>query len=371
MTNLSIASGIAFSIAALEARMLKSEYIDTEHLFLGLCKIEDILVVGPDIIEGISKDDWKMAKEEIHDFMELLTNIELDAKMARRRMRKILYESQNEKRQFSGHRSPHCREVFNKAENYCKYYGEKLLCLNHLLIAALEYRSPELNLLYSYLSFDKDNLLKDPGVAAAIENKEGHENVVMTAYGTSDNKAKKENEEQIKNSNEKNIEAISSVGLPSGLKDEPKELVSKIAKHDVFISYSSEDKPIADATCANLESKGIRCWIAPRDVLPGKNYLEEIIDAIDNTRIMVLIFSPYSNDSPYIIRELTEAVENDVVIIPFRIENVLPSKSMKFLINVPHWLDAMTPPLKQHLVKLAETIRLYLNNEYENVDDKI
>lgn len=191
MINLSIASGIAFSIAALEARMLKSENIDTEHLFLGLCKIEDILVVGPDIIEGISEDDWEMVKEEIHDFMELLTNIELDAKIARRRMRKILYESQNEKRPFSGHRSPHCREVFNNAENYCKYSGEELLCLNHLLIAVLEYRSPELNLLYSSLSFDKDNLLKDPGVAAAIENEEGHENVVMTAYGTGDNKVKK------------------------------------------------------------------------------------------------------------------------------------------------------------------------------------
>ena len=85
---------------------------------------------------------------------------------------------------------------------------------------------------------------------------------------------------------------------------------------------------------------------------------------------MVLIFSSHSNKSPYIIRELTEAVENDVVIIPFRIENVLPSKSMKFLINVPHWLDAMTPPLEQHLEKLAETIRLFLNNESENGDDK-
>jgi tetratricopeptide (TPR) repeat protein len=124
-------------------------------------------------------------------------------------------------------------------------------------------------------------------------------------------------------------------------------------KHDVFISYSSADKKIADATCANLESKGIRCWIAPRDVMPGKNYQGELIDAIDNTHIMVLIFSSNSNTSPYIIRELTEAVEKGVIIIPFRIEDVMPSKEMKFLINVPHWLDAMTPPLERHLEKLA------------------
>ena len=32
--------------------------------------------------------------------------------------------------------------------------------------------------------------------------------------------------------------------------------------HDVFISYSTKDKVIADAICANLENRGIRCWIA-------------------------------------------------------------------------------------------------------------
>lgn len=39
--------------------------------------------------------------------------------------------------------------------------------------------------------------------------------------------------------------------------------------HDVFISYASSDKPVADAVCAALEQRGIRCWIAPRDILPG------------------------------------------------------------------------------------------------------
>lgn len=36
--------------------------------------------------------------------------------------------------------------------------------------------------------------------------------------------------------------------------------------HDIFISYSSRDKPITEGVCANLESADIRCWIAPRDI---------------------------------------------------------------------------------------------------------
>ena len=50
--------------------------------------------------------------------------------------------------------------------------------------------------------------------------------------------------------------------------------------HDVFISHSAKDKVTADAVCAMLESEGVRCWIAPRDVLPSMEWSEAIIDAM-------------------------------------------------------------------------------------------
>ncbi|MFC1913837.1 toll/interleukin-1 receptor domain-containing protein [Chloroflexota bacterium] len=39
---------------------------------------------------------------------------------------------------------------------------------------------------------------------------------------------------------------------------------------DVFISHSSRDRLIAEEVRTALESKNIRCWIAPKDVIPGK-----------------------------------------------------------------------------------------------------
>ena len=68
--------------------------------------------------------------------------------------------------------------------------------------------------------------------------------------------------------------------------------------HDVFISYSSQDKSVADAICAILEGRKLRCWIAPRDVLPGTPYGEAILDAIYASPVMVLVFSSHANDSP-------------------------------------------------------------------------
>ncbi len=135
--------------------------------------------------------------------------------------------------------------------------------------------------------------------------------------------------------------------------------------HDVFISYSSKDKPIADAVCASLEARKVRCWIAPRDVLPGETYAEALIDALNASRIVVLVFSANSNDSPQVIREVERAVNKGIPIIPFRIENVLPSKSMEYFVSSSHWLDAMTPPLEKHLQRLGDTVQLLLEKGHE------
>jgi|SRR6516225_6886435 len=77
---------------------------------------------------------------------------------------------------------------------------------------------------------------------------------------------------------------------------------------DVFLSYSSQDEPIADAVRGTLEGEGIRCWMAPRDVLPGIPYGEAIIEAIRSSRLMVLVFSSNSNNSPQVMREVERAV---------------------------------------------------------------
>jgi hypothetical protein len=130
--------------------------------------------------------------------------------------------------------------------------------------------------------------------------------------------------------------------------------------HDVFVSYASGDKPVADAVCATLEAKGIRCWIAPRDVLPGVHYGEAIIDAIAECRIMVLVFSSKANLSGHIPKEIERAVSKGVTVMPLRIEDVTPAKSLDYFIGSVHWLDALTAPLEAHLERLAANVQTLL-----------
>lgn len=130
--------------------------------------------------------------------------------------------------------------------------------------------------------------------------------------------------------------------------------------HDVFISYTMEDKPIADAVCATLESEDIRCWIAPRDVLPSSDWSDSILGAITGSRAMVLIFSSHANKSFQIKREVNHAIEKGLPVIPFRIENVDPTGALEYYLDVTHWLDALTPPMEKHIQQLAKTIRRLL-----------
>jgi len=130
--------------------------------------------------------------------------------------------------------------------------------------------------------------------------------------------------------------------------------------HDVFVSYSSHDKPVADAICAFLEQRHIRCWIAPRDNLPGRDWAGEVVKAIRDARIMVFVFSGHANSSPQVKRELELAVDGALVVVPVRIENVLPQSSLEYFLGTPHWLDAITPPFESHLDRLADVVQSFL-----------
>jgi hypothetical protein len=131
---------------------------------------------------------------------------------------------------------------------------------------------------------------------------------------------------------------------------------------DAFISYSSKDKLIADAACAALEARGVRCWIAPRDILPGEEWPAAIVKGISASRIMVLIYSGSANESPQIKRELERAVHGNLPILPYRIEAAPMSPSLQYLISTPHWLDAIDPPMEANLKRLGDTVLALLTS---------
>jgi hypothetical protein len=130
--------------------------------------------------------------------------------------------------------------------------------------------------------------------------------------------------------------------------------------YDVFLSHSHVDKRHADAICHCLEDAGVRCWVAPRDIRPSEDWAEAIINGMDQCRILLLIFSSSSNNSPQVRREVERAVNKGLTILPFRIEEVPPSKSLEYFISTQHWLDAFGRDLDASLAELLHCVRAVL-----------
>lgn len=131
---------------------------------------------------------------------------------------------------------------------------------------------------------------------------------------------------------------------------------------DIFVSYSQPDRDCAFELTHHLEARGFTVWIAPRDVSPAAEWAEEIIDAIAAARVMVLVFSASSNSSPQVRREVERAVHKDLRILPFRIENVLPSRSLEYFLSSQHWLDGFPPPRAHHYERLCGCLRQWLSD---------
>jgi hypothetical protein len=77
--------------------------------------------------------------------------------------------------------------------------------------------------------------------------------------------------------------------------------------HDVFVSYASQDVTVAQAIVAALEKSGPKCWIAPRDVTPGSQYADEIVGAINDCKILVLVLSEHAVASSHVGKEIERA----------------------------------------------------------------
>ena len=109
----------------------------------------------------------------------------------------------------------------------------------------------------------------------------------------------------------------------------------------VFIApISSEDRGVAAKVCEALERRGFGCWLASRDISPGENFQEAIVKAIRSVHAMVLVFTGNANNSNEIKKELALASQYSLVVIPLRVEDVLPSDAFLYEFSTRQWIDA-------------------------------
>jgi hypothetical protein len=131
-------------------------------------------------------------------------------------------------------------------------------------------------------------------------------------------------------------------------------------KHDVFICFSSKDEAIARGVVQFLEARAVKCWISARDVEPGRNYQESIVQALEGAEIIVFLFSDNSNQSSEIKKELSLGASANVAVIPLRLSNVSPSGALRYELATRQWID-LFPDREAALDRLVESINEILH----------
>src|SRR3954452_11839537 len=98
--------------------------------------------------------------------------------------------------------------------------------------------------------------------------------------------------------------------------------------HEVFISYASEDEAVASRIRLLLEANGITCWIDSRDIPGASVWGAAIVEAIQGSRVFVLILSTRSNDSRPVASEVQLADAAKLPLLPIYLEDIQPSRDI-------------------------------------------
>jgi TolB-like protein len=126
--------------------------------------------------------------------------------------------------------------------------------------------------------------------------------------------------------------------------------------HDVFVSYASQDAAVANSIVENLESHGLKCWIAPRDVKPGAQYADAIVRAINEAKAVVLVMSGSAVGSSHVGKEIERASSKRKPIIAFRIDAAPLNHALEYFLSESQWIDVPKLGMPAALTKLAEAV---------------
>src|ERR1700722_3087733 len=125
----------------------------------------------------------------------------------------------------------------------------------------------------------------------------------------------------------------------------------------VFVSYASQDAKIANAVVENLEQLGIKCWFAPRDVTPGSQYADQIVAAINDAKVLVLVLSEHAIASPHVGREIERAASKGRRIIGLRADAAPLTRSFEYFLSESQWIDIAALGVPAALTKLTQVVR--------------
>jgi hypothetical protein len=108
----------------------------------------------------------------------------------------------------------------------------------------------------------------------------------------------------------------------------------------IFISHAVRDGAAkASELVASLETSGNECWIAPRDIVPGRTYPAQIMAAIREGRGLVVLLTEAAIQSPDVLQEVQIAHSSQRLIVPVAVGEARLSDDLGYFLSVRQHLN--------------------------------
>ena len=125
-------------------------------------------------------------------------------------------------------------------------------------------------------------------------------------------------------------------------------------KYDVFVSYSRKDyvdehgNPRENSVVFKLmdflDKHNISYWFDKNGIYSGSEFVEVITDAITESKMMIFVSSEHSNASPWTTGEIFEALEQEKLIVPFKIDNSQYNKRFRMMVRPLDFIEYYANP---------------------------
>ena len=151
------------------------------------------------------------------------------------------------------------------------------------------------------------------------------------------------------------LQGVSAQDEPARMTEESSTQITPVS--DVFVSYASQDVAVANNIVEALETHGIMCWIAPRDVRPGTVYADAIVGAINEAKALVLVLSANAMPSAHVGREVERAASKRKQVIAFRVDATPLSRALEYFLSDSQWIDVPKLGMPAALRALTAAVR--------------
>lgn len=131
---------------------------------------------------------------------------------------------------------------------------------------------------------------------------------------------------------------------------------------DVFISYSSRDRPRVREIARALEKSGVSCWLDFEFIDGGDIYGPEIVNGIKNSKVLALMCSANSMRSPHVRQEVILAMEFQKKYLPLLLDNHLLEingypEQIQYWLAGKQWIKVLSLPEEKWLPHVLRSLQ--------------